>query len=76
MHHKGQENPSRKLEWVEGQSVGGWGCSNCAWVFRPSNLPSGTSVDELAAHAQRQLDQEFAAHDCAEHPHQGIGAVS
>ena len=66
MHH--QEDSFRKLVWVEGQKVGGWGCSNCAWVFHPSNLPIGKSLDELASHAQRQLDQEFAAHDCSAHP--------
>ena len=67
MHHKGQEDSSRKLVWVEGQKVAGWGCSNCAWVFHPSDFPSGKSLDELTAHAQRQLDNEFASHDCAEH---------
>ena len=67
MHHKGQEDSFRKLVWVEGQKVAGWGCSNCVWVFRPSNLPIGNTLDELAAHAQRQLDSEFSSHNCAEH---------
>jgi rubredoxin len=68
MHHEGQETPPRKLVWVEGVQLAGWGCSNCAWVFHPSTFPSGKSLYELTAHAQRQLDEEFASHGCAAHP--------
>ena len=67
MHHEGQESSSRKLVWVEDQKIAGWG-SECAWVFHPSNLPISNTLDDLTAYAQRQLDNEFASHDCAEHP--------
>ena len=68
MHHEGQETPPRKLVWVEGQQVAGWGCSNCAWVFHPSNLPSGKSLNQLTEHLHRQLADEFASHNCADYP--------
>jgi hypothetical protein len=60
---------SRKLVWVEGQGVNGWeGCSECAWVFIPSGPPLGESLNERARNLDVQLSEEFAAHDCAEHP--------
>ena len=63
------ESLSRKLVWVEGQSVNGWeGCSECAWVFIPSGPPLGESLNERARNLDVQLSEEFAAHDCAEHP--------
>jgi hypothetical protein len=74
MHHKGQEDSFRKLAWVEGQKVAGWGCSNCAWVFHPSDFPSGKSLDEWAAHAQLQLDNDFDSHNCGEHPRREAAA--
>ena len=67
MHHKGQEDSSRKLAWVEGQDVAGWGCCECAWVFYPTDLPNAKSLDELTNHLQRLLEEEFASHNCAEH---------
>jgi hypothetical protein len=74
MHHKGQEDWSRKLAWVEGQKVAGWGCSNCAWVFHPFDCPTGDTLDEWAAYAQRQLDNDFDSHNCAEHPRREAAA--
>ena len=69
MRHKGQESASRKLVWVEGQNFEGWGCSECAWVFNPSNPPIGKSLDEMTRHFQAQLFEEFASHACAkQHP--------
>jgi hypothetical protein len=68
MHHEGQETPPRKLVWVEGVQLAGWGCSNCAWLFHPPKLPSGNSLYEVAANAQRQLEYEFASHNCAAYP--------
>jgi hypothetical protein len=66
MLHKGQESAFRKLLWIEAKNFGGWGCSKCAWVFRPSQPPVGNSLDELTTNLQRQLDNAFASHDCAE----------
>ena len=68
MHYGGKEGSTRKLVWIEEQRIAGWGCSNCAWLFHPSNLPIGNSLDDLTAYAQRQLDNQFASHSCAEHP--------
>jgi hypothetical protein len=47
MLHKGSESSSRKLVRVEGQSVEGWGCSECVWVFNPSGPAVGKSIDEM-----------------------------
>ena len=68
MEYGAKESSPRKLVWVEGQPVAGWGCSNCAWVFRPAILPIRNSLQELTAHAQNQLDNEFASHNCAANP--------
>jgi hypothetical protein len=69
MHREGQENSSRKLVWVEGQGVNGCeGCSECAWVFIPSGPPLGGSLIERIRNLDVELTEEFAAHDCAEHP--------
>jgi hypothetical protein len=67
MHQKGHEI-TRKLVWVEGQNVAGWGCSECAWVFKSSAWPAGKSLDEITRNFQAQLSEEFASHACAEHP--------
>ena len=74
MEYGAKESSSRKLVWVEDQKVAGWGCSNCAWVFQPSNLPFGNTLDEMTAHAQRQLDNEFASHNCAAYPRREAAA--
>jgi hypothetical protein len=63
------ENSSpRKLVWVEGQNVEGWGCSECAWVFSPPGAPTGKSLYEMKRNFQMQLSEEFASHACANHP--------
>ena len=68
MLDKGQESSSRRLVWVEGESFRGWGCSECAWFFSISAPPTGKSLDEMKVNFQVQLSEEFASHDCAEHP--------
>ena len=68
MLHEGEESSSRKLVHVEGQSFRGWSCSECAWVFHPSDPPVGKSLDEMKRNFQMQLSEEFASHACAEHP--------
>jgi hypothetical protein len=67
MHHKSQESSSRKLVWVEGQGVVGWGCSECAWVFNPSVPPTAKTLDELVRKLHGQLSEEFASHVCTSH---------
>ncbi len=58
----------RKLVWIEEQGFGGWGCSECAWVFNPPGLPAGKSLNEMMQNYQEQCDKTFAAHVCAGHP--------
>jgi hypothetical protein len=58
----------RKLVWIAEPPFGGWGCSECAWVFNPSGSPTGSSLDEMKQNYIRQRDKEFAAHVCTEHP--------
>ena len=55
MHHKAQEDSSRRLVWVEGQNVAGWGCSECVWVFHPIGWPHGGTLDEM----KRSIRDEF-----------------
>ena len=62
------QRSSRKLVSVEGLGDNGWeGCSECAWVFIPSG-PFGASLNEWMLNLDVQLSDQFAAHDCAEHP--------
>jgi hypothetical protein len=68
MLHKGQESAFRKLVWIEAKNFGGWGCSECAWVFHPSESPAGKSFDELTDNVQQHLETEFASHDCIQYP--------
>jgi hypothetical protein len=69
MLRQGQKRPSRKLVSLKGQDGNGWeGCSECAWVFIPSNSPLGGSLNEWILNLDVQLSEQFAAHDCAEHP--------
>jgi hypothetical protein len=37
-------------------------------MFKPSAPPHGTTLDEMKQNFERQRDQEFASHVCAEHP--------
>jgi hypothetical protein len=59
---------NRRLAWIETQRFRGWGCSECTWVFNPSGSPFGHSLDEMIQNYEEQRDQEFASHDCSEHP--------
>jgi len=58
----------RKLVWVEELHFQGWGCSECAWLFKPSGAPTGKSLDEMKENYERRRDKDFAAHVCTEHP--------
>jgi hypothetical protein len=62
------ERMRRKLVWVEEQRFWGWGCSECAWLFRPLGPLVGESIEDMKMHYGEQRDKEFAAHVCAEHP--------
>jgi len=59
---------SRKLIWIDQQRFRGFGCSDCAWVFKASGAPAGTSFDEMMQNYELQRDKEFTSHVCADHP--------
>jgi hypothetical protein len=54
--------------WVEKERFRGWACSECAWEFIPSVWPTGKSIGEMKQKYERQRDDEFNSHVCAEHP--------
>jgi hypothetical protein len=58
----------RRVVWIENQNFQGFGCSECNWVFRPSNALGGESLDEMKKKYEAQRDKEFAAHACVKHP--------
>jgi hypothetical protein len=59
----------RKLIWIEKSRFRGFGCSACAWVFKTSGAPTGTSFDEMMRNFELQRDGEFTSHVCADYPH-------
>jgi hypothetical protein len=58
----------REMAWVEKGDFRGWACSECAWKFNPSSVPSGNSIAEMKQNYERQRDGEFASHLCIKHP--------
>jgi hypothetical protein len=58
----------RELIWIQEPYFLGWGCSECAWRFKPSGSPVGDSLKEMKANYLRLRDEESAAHVCAKHP--------
>ncbi len=58
----------RKIIWVKSAHSELWSCSRCAWAFKPSGPPHGTTLDEMMQNFERQRDQEFTALVCAAHP--------
>jgi len=59
---------NRKLVWIEQERFRGFGCSDCAWVFKSSGAPAGKSFDEMMQNFELQRDREFTLHVCAGHP--------
>ena len=58
----------RELIWIERQGFWGWDCSECAWVFNPSGIPTGNSLDEMKRNYEQRREIHFVAHLRAEHP--------
>jgi hypothetical protein len=58
----------RTLTWITETHFYGLGCSRCAWLFRPTGPPTGSSLAEMKENYMQHCNQEFAAHDCAEQP--------
>ena len=62
------ESRLRTLIWISDPHFHGPGCSQCAWLFRPSGPPIGNSLMEMKKNYRRSCNEEFARHICAEHP--------
>jgi hypothetical protein len=60
--------PRRKMVWIERPDFEGWSCSECAWLFNPSDPPTGPSLEEMKQRFETQRDKEFDSHVCAVHP--------
>jgi hypothetical protein len=58
----------RKVVYIKTQTFQGWGCSECSWLFRPSDAHMGNSLDEMQENYTQHRDKEFACHVCATHP--------
>ena len=58
----------RDMVWVEKERFRGWACSECAWAFNPSGVPTGNTIAEMKQNYERQRDVEFGSHVCAQHP--------
>jgi hypothetical protein len=58
----------RKLVWIERQDFHGWGCSECAWVFKSAGPLVGESIDEMKSHYEQRRDNEYRSHVCVEPP--------
>ena len=63
--------PRRQIVWIKTPRIQVWGCSECAWMFRPSGPPLGSGLDEMKQNFERQRDKEYATHVCAQHPKTG-----
>ena len=59
---------ARKLVWIETQNFQGFGCSQCSWMFKPTGVISGESLDEMRKDFEVQLEKDFTAHVCVKHP--------
>jgi hypothetical protein len=58
----------RELLWVRKPGFQGWGCSECAWLFNPSDDLEGYTIHEMKENYERQRDQDFASHACSDFP--------
>jgi hypothetical protein len=63
-----KEPMRRKLVWVEKPNFQRWTCTECGWEFNPSWPLVGKTIEEMKENFGQQLEKEFAAHVCAEHP--------
>jgi rubredoxin len=58
----------RMMVWIEKPNLAGWGCSDCAWFFRPSEPPTEPSFEAMKQQFEAQRDKEFDRYVCAAHP--------
>ena len=66
----------RTLTWISETRSHGPACSRCAWLFRPTGPPAGSSLMEMKENYMRSCSEEFAAHVCAEHPRSARQSMS
>jgi hypothetical protein len=55
-----------ELIWIQEPDFLGWGCSKCAWVFKPLGPPLGDSLEEMKENYLCLRDDEYSAHLCTE----------
>jgi len=58
----------RQLVWIKTAKLEAWGCSTCAWTFRPTGPPVGRDLEEMKLNFERQRDREFGIHVCSQYP--------
>jgi hypothetical protein len=58
----------RELVWIDQPRKRGWGCSQCAWIFNPTDPPIGETFDVMMRNFETSRDKEFASHVCDKHP--------
>jgi len=58
----------RRIVFVRSSRLEYWGCSDCAWEFKPTGPPEGQSIEEMKRNYERHRDQDFLVHVCAQHP--------
>ena len=58
----------RRLLWVKQLGLSCWGCSDCSWLFNPTNIPRGESFDGIVRKFELQRDKAFSGHVCAKPP--------
>jgi rubredoxin len=57
-----------ELVWIDRPNFLGWGCSQCEWIFHPTDPPTGETLDAMAHNFVTLRDKEFATHVCAKYP--------
>jgi hypothetical protein len=58
----------RQMIWIKTAGMNAWGCSQCVWLFNPSDPPRGSNLEEMKENYERQRDKEYASHVCAKYP--------
>ena len=58
----------RHVVFVSDLNKSGWKCSDCEWVFQPSRSMAGRTLAEIRQNFDRDLEEKFIEHVCAEHP--------
>jgi hypothetical protein len=58
----------REMIWIEKEQFHGWGCSQCAWEFKPRGPAVGNSIIAMSIDFETQRDEEFKSHKCSAHP--------